>query len=78
MRKERNAPRGGKERERRRESETGGGGCGRRERGKTRRRGKERNNAPFRERRGAAGEPGSIRAAFELPVAQYLEPFSRN
>ena len=52
------------ERERERERERGGG--------------EREKNASFRERRGAAGKTGSIRAAFESSVAQYLEPFSRN
>lgn len=64
------------EREREREGEQGGGSKAKENGGGSEER--ERKNAPFRERRGAAGKAGSIRAAFELSVAQYLEPFSRN
>lgn len=47
------------------------------ERGESAAEGK-RKIAWLRERREAAGKTGSIRAAFEPSVAQYLEPFSRN
>ena len=65
-------------REKRREKRRNGEESTEREREREREKEKKKKYASFRERRGAAGKTGSIRAAFESSVAQYLEPFSRN